>query len=121
MCWGVCKWLNSASPPGATSFQRGRTAAPRSATRSPGRFAQVGGAVLRRQRVDEEAAPPFEARDLGQLGDDLEVPVEVREPRVAEGRGVQHEVVRGLVEQAVHAPQGLAERARGWLQLLVDA
>src|SRR5438067_3771789 len=87
--------------------------------RSSGRvFAQGGGGVLGRHGVDEEAAAPLVARHVGELGNDLEVPVEVLERAVAQRRRVQHEIEGRAVEHAIHAPQELAEQLGQSPQLL---
>src|SRR5213594_682682 len=81
-------------------------------------LAQRGGGVLGRHGVDEEAAPPLEAGDPRELGDDLEVPVEVLERRLVHGRAVEHEVVGWIVQRPVHAAQEVAEDAGQRPQLI---
>src|SRR3989442_11666014 len=81
-------------------------------------LAQRGGGVLGRHGVDEEAAAPLEAGDPRQLGDDLEVPVEILERRLVDGRAVEHEVVRRIVQRAVHAAQEVSEHAGQRAQLI---
>src|SRR5215471_8736085 len=77
----------------------------------------VGG-VLRRDRVDEEATAPLEARHACELRDHLEMPVKGLQLRLAERRRVQHEVERGLAQHLVHAAQDLAEYRGRAAQLL---
>src|ERR1700756_5096637 len=55
--------------------------------RSARRLAHRGGRGLRRDGVDEEAAAPLVAGHLGQLRNDLQVPVEMLERPLAQRRG----------------------------------
>src|SRR5262245_33807868 len=59
---------------------------------------QEGRGVLGRRGVDVEAGAPLESGDLGERRHDLDVPVIVGRAGVVEGRGVEHEVVRRIVE-----------------------
>src|SRR5581483_10409362 len=72
-----------------------------------GRLGPIATQIFRRlfrgSRIDEEAGPPLETRDPGQLGDDLEVPVEVVERGRPEWRAVEHQIVRRVLQEAGHA------------------
>src|SRR3989304_9713903 len=68
--------------------------------------------LLRRDRVDEEPGSPLEARHAGELGDDLQVPVEVVEGPGAERCAVEHVVEWRIAGDPPHAPQDLAKKPR---------
>src|SRR3989449_4095226 len=76
------------------------------------------GRVLGRHRVDEEPAAPLESRHARELRDDLEVPVERLELTAAQGRRVEHEVERGVLEHAVHPAQEVAQEPGESVQLV---
>ena len=65
--------------------------------------------VLGRDRVDVEPRAPLEAGDLGQPGDDLDVPVVVRQLLRVERRGVDDVVVGRVVERQLQLVEDLAE------------
>src|SRR5258706_7694585 len=77
-------------------------------------LAEILGRLLGRRGIDVEARAPLEARDLGQLGHDLDVPVIVVEARVAAGRAVHDEVVvrpvQGLVDALQRFLKGVGQR-----------
>src|SRR2546421_8497218 len=91
---------------------------PPTARRSASLAAERGGGLLRRHRVDEEPASPLEARHVGELRDDLEVPVEVFEPRVVQRRRVEHEIEGRLVERGVEPAHEIAQHGREIAQLV---
>ena len=62
------------------------------------RIAQISGRLLRRHGVDVEAGAPLEAGHARQTGNDLDVPVVMRQRLRVERRGVDDVVVRRLVE-----------------------
>src|SRR5437870_1903229 len=76
------------------------------------------GRVLGRHRVDEEPAAPLESRHARELRDDLEVPVERLELAAAQGRRVEHEVERRVLEHAVHPAQEVAQEPGESVQLV---
>src|SRR5262249_60128301 len=86
---------------------------------SLGVAAQSGGRGLGRNRVDEEAATPLEPVQVRELWDDLEMQVEVIEPRLAQRRGVEDEVERRPVERRREPPHEVAEE-RGEIPEVVD-
>src|SRR2546423_185646 len=74
--------------------------------------AQRGGGGFGRHRIDEEAAAPLESRDVRELRDHLEMPVEVFDSSLAQRRRVQHEVERWLVERGAETAEELDEQRR---------
>src|SRR5580704_4560429 len=75
-------------------------------------FAQEPRGFFGRRGVDVKAGAPFEAGDFGELGNDFDVPVVVVVDLFADGRSVDHEVVRGAVEDGVEAYEGVLQHAR---------
>src|SRR3972149_11482474 len=70
-----------------------------------GDFAQGARRLFGRSGGDVEAGAPLEPGHLGELGHELDVPVEVKLSVLAHGGGVEDEVVGGAVEHAVPALQ----------------
>src|SRR5262245_18128481 len=66
--------------------------------------------VLGRGGVDVEARAPLEAGDLREGRHDLDVPVVMVAVAVGDGRRVQHEVVRRVVERDLELAQRRAQR-----------
>src|SRR5881296_2537713 len=75
----------------------------------PFEVAQGAGRLLRRGRVDEEAAPPLEPGHIGQLRHQLDLPVIDLGTRVAGRGGVDDEVVRRVLERQAVAPQDVLQ------------
>src|SRR5712691_12257617 len=67
---------------------------------------------LRWNRVNVEPGPPLKARDLRQLGHDLDVPVVKLAGPLVQRRGVQDEIERGRTQDPIHPPQRVREDPR---------
>src|SRR5579859_8045771 len=75
-------------------------------------FAEEASGLFGRSGIDVEAGAPLEAGNLGKFGDDLEMPVVVIVNFFADGRSVNHEVVRGAVEDDIETHQRVFQHAR---------
>src|SRR4051812_19925321 len=72
-------------------------------------LAEETGGVFGRDGVDVETRPPFEAGDLSEPRDDLDVPMVVGEFLVVKRRGMDDVIVGRAVERLLELVEDLAE------------